>query len=85
MACGGCRRNRKKSGTRVNKQSTTKKVTIKNVFPALSDKELISRKKKCSRCPFNTESGLTGRCKKSNRVVKKAIGDSSFRCPIKRF
>lgn len=85
MACGGCRRNKKSSGSRVKPDKslkTTKAVATKIVINSVL---LADRKKKCSRCPFNTLSGLTGRCKKVNRIISKAINDPSFKCPIKRF
>ena len=91
MACGGCRRNRTSSGTRAKpkpkpkpkpKKKTTSTVMFKS---ALSSKDLATRKKKCSRCPFNTSSGLSGRCKKGNRMIVKLISDQGYKCPIKRF
>ena len=82
MACGGCRRNRKTSGSRT-KPKTTKAAPL--VTTTLNSADLADRKKKCSKCPFNTITGLAGRCKKTNRMISKAIYDPSFKCPIKRF
>lgn len=83
MGCGGCRRSGKTSGSR-NKPKTTKNAPPVSQM-TIPGTELANRKKKCSRCPFNTVSGLSGRCKKTNRIVSKAIIDPSFKCPIKRF
>lgn len=83
MACGGCRRKRKSSGSRNKPKTTVKVVPLTKIL--VTNAMLIDRKKKCSRCPFNTSSGLTGRCKKANRMIGKAINDPSFKCPIKRF
>lgn len=83
MACGGCRRNRKSSGSRTKPKKTTKDAPP--TVAAVSSAVLADRKKKCSRCPFNTVTGLSGRCKKVNRMISKAIIDPTFKCPIKRF
>jgi len=82
MPCGGCRRNKKTSGSRTIPRKTTKAVFADI---SLSSSEIANRKKKCSKCPFNTATGLSGRCKKTNRLISKAILDPSFKCPIKRF
>ena len=82
MACGGCRRNNKSSGSRTKPVKTTIPVVVNR---SISEVEISNRKKKCSRCPFSTQSGLTGRCKKVNRMIKNAVSDPSFKCPIKRF
>lgn len=82
MACGGCSRNKNTSGSRNKPKKTTKSVvsTVK-----ISESEISLRKKKCSRCPFNNQPGLAGRCKKVNRMISRAVVDPSFKCPIKRF
>jgi len=85
MACGGCNRRKKNSGTRTKPKTTTKKVVINSFFPDLTNVQKFNRKKKCSRCPFITSSGLTGRCKKGNRMISKIVDDPGFKCPIKRF
>lgn len=86
MACGGCRRNKKTSVSRIKSKLKTKitksaPLTTSSTISSM----LINRKKKCSRCPFNTIIGLSGRCKKTNRMISRAISDPSFKCPIKRF
>jgi len=83
MACGGCRRSRKNTGSRTKKKKTIKAAPV--ATHTLDAVELAIRKKKCSKCPFNTSTGLSGRCKKVNRMISKAINDPSFKCPIKRF
>ncbi len=82
MACGGCRRKRKSSGSRT-KPKTTK--IASPVKASVTGTMLADRKKKCSKCPFNTITGLSGRCKKTNRMISRSISDPSFKCPIKRF
>ena len=85
MACGGCGRRKQTSGTRQKSPPTPKqtKIVVSNI--KLTEAEISVRKKKCSRCPFNTLNGLAGRCKKVNRMVGRATQDPSFKCPIKRF
>lgn len=82
MPCGGCRRNKKSIVSRRVKKRTTKDVISKI---SISADIVAGKKKKCSRCPFNTATGLSGRCKKTNRMIIKAVNDPSFKCPIKRF
>ena len=83
MACGGCSRNKKNSASGAKPDKIIKIIPpVVGVVDALL---LVDRKKKCSNCPFNTSTGLSGRCKKVNRMVSKAINDPSFKCPIKRF
>ena len=84
MACKGCRRNKSNSGSRNKSKTVTNKVTTQN-NSSIAPAELFNRKKKCSRCPFTTSPGVTGRCKKANRMISKAVLDPSFKCPIKRF
>lgn len=81
MGCSGCRRNNKSSGSRTKKKTIASKATI-----ASNSSSIVTiRGKKCSKCPFNASPGLTGRCKKGNRMILKAISDPSYKCPIGRF
>lgn len=82
MACGGCRRNKKNTKNSIKFLQKTRIKLIKN---SISSIELTNRKKKCGKCPFNTSSGLTGRCKKGNRMISRIINDPNFKCPIRRF
>jgi len=83
MGCGGCRRNSSNSGSRTKPKKVLKSVSVPQ--KTVSSSILTNRKKKCSKCPFNTVTGLSGRCKKVNRLIERAIQDPNFKCPIKRF
>ena len=85
MACGGCRRKKKSASSRSQSKKTTTKAVLKKVNSDLDNTKIFNRKKKCSKCPFATTPGLSGRCKKGNRVISKIVEDASFKCPIGRF
>lgn len=84
MACKDCRRNKFNSGSRNKSKTIVNEITTQDNL-SITSVDLFNRKKKCSRCPFTTSPGVTGRCKKANRMISKAIIDPTFKCPIKRF
>ena len=56
-----------------------------NIIPALSAETIKNRNNKCQNCPYRSQSGIMGRCLKSNRFISRIVVDGNFKCPIGRY